>query len=51
MRYKKAFAELILIDRGDIITTSKGCFGSSDEKKFDRHDKDKGDRKPFPGRH
>lgn len=52
MRYEKAFADWIVIDSGDIITTSDGCFGSSDEKKNKNYDRDdRGNRKPFPGRH
>lgn len=35
MRYKKAFAELIVIEKGDVITTSGGTggdwFNSSEE--------------------
>lgn len=46
MRYEKAFAELIVIDRGDVITTS--CFGSSDE--CDDKDNDNEYFKMFPGR-
>lgn len=47
MRYEKAFAELIVIDSGDVITKSGSWFDSSEE----HHDHDDRDDKWFPGRH
>lgn len=53
MKYEKAFAELIIIAGGDVVTKKSDehtdFFDSSEEKHIDRGDR--GDRKPFPGRH